>query len=275
MRGCATHPWVPDLAIFPHVPVADSFLLAKQVLFPAEDALQLDRRAFAAACVRGIRTDDEADWRVALARIRETFSDDPPAQAWFDSTFGNHPFAPAPPFQIRSPYPGFDGDFLHLAAERFGVADVEGAVRLCQSILGTSGAIRYGLKSHRQLSAEWVAAHADVARVRHEADRLGAEWADARADAAQSRQEANRLGAECAACPCGRGSSCNRRPPLAVRMRITAGGCSPWRRLGAACSRVEASQTRDERLSSVGGVPPVSVALPSSSHSARPGVAAC
>src|SRR5262249_38417222 len=150
---------VPDLSIFPHVPVADCFLLAKQTLFPDEGSLQLDRRAYAAAYVRGIRADSEDDWRAALALIRDTFADDPPGREWFDATFGSPPFTPAPPFVIRSPHLGFDGDCLHLAAERFDVADVYGAVQLCHHLLGTTaGPVRYGLKSHRRLGAEWEAA---------------------------------------------------------------------------------------------------------------------
>jgi Glycosyl transferase family 2 len=187
-----THPWVPDLAGFPHVPVADSFLLAKQLLFPDEKSLQLDRRMFATACVRGIRADGDVEWRAALAQISQTLADDLPAQQWFDSTFGDHPFTPAPPFQIRSPHLGFDGDCLHLDAQGFGVADVYGAVQLCQNILGTTGGpIRYGLQSHSVLEAARGSAQMEADQARQESVRL-------RGEAALARDQAARVGVEAA-----------------------------------------------------------------------------
>jgi glycosyltransferase involved in cell wall biosynthesis len=129
-----THPWVPDLAIFPYVPVADSFLLAKEALFPDSD-LRLDRRAFVACCVEGARADDEAAWRAALAEIRRTLEDDPASQAWFDATLANRPYHPLPPVQLRGARLGWDGASLHLDAAAFGVKDVRGAVQLCEKIL--------------------------------------------------------------------------------------------------------------------------------------------
>ena len=50
--GLLLEPAVPDLPVFPHVPVADSFAFAKRVLFLDAKAC-LDRRALTAACVAG------------------------------------------------------------------------------------------------------------------------------------------------------------------------------------------------------------------------------
>jgi FkbM family methyltransferase len=175
------HPWVPDLAIFPFVPVADSFLIARAALFPAEERLQLDRRAFAAHCVHAIRADDEGGWREALARIRGTFADDPESQAWFDATLGHFPFRPASPVQLRSPYLGPDGDYLHLSAEAFGITDVHGAAQLCEKLLGCQGDdLRYGLQPRSRLEALCAAARAELAEARAQAARLREELERAR-----------------------------------------------------------------------------------------------
>jgi glycosyltransferase involved in cell wall biosynthesis len=180
-----THPWVPDLPIFPFVPVADSFQLAKEALFPAEPRLRLDRRALAAHCVHAIRADDEGGWREALAAVRRTFADDPESRAWFDSTFGHFPFRPAPPVPIRSPYLGSDGDFLHLSADAFGVTDVHGAALLCEKLLGCQGAdVRYGLAPRSRLEAACAAARAELAGARDRAADLQRELEQLRRQAA-------------------------------------------------------------------------------------------
>jgi hypothetical protein len=150
-----THRWVPDLPIFPYAPVAESFLLAKEALFPGEDSLRLDRRALACHCVSALRADGEEDWRAALRLIRSTFDDDPASQAWFDATLADRPFTPPGPVQLRSSHLGFDGDFLHLSADQFGVQDVYEAAQLCEKILGyRSEGIRYGLPTHSALAAQ-------------------------------------------------------------------------------------------------------------------------
>jgi glycosyltransferase involved in cell wall biosynthesis len=142
-----THPWVPELSVFPPVQVADSFLVVKEALFPDDERLSLDRRDLARRYVNGLRADDEGAWREALALIRGTFADDPESQAWFDATCGNRPFRPAPQaFRVRNPYLGPDEGFLHLSADAFGVSDVEAAAQLCEKLLGAEkGDMRYGV----------------------------------------------------------------------------------------------------------------------------------
>src|SRR5262249_7977690 len=151
-EGLPHHPSVPNLPIFPFVPVADSFQLAKEALFPADEKLQLDRRALATRYVHALRAADEVAWRAGLQAIRESFADDPESQDWFTATFGSHPFRPAPPVQLRSDILGNDGEFLHLDASAFGVSDVYGAVQLARRLLGFEGRpVRYGMKSCRRL----------------------------------------------------------------------------------------------------------------------------
>jgi glycosyltransferase involved in cell wall biosynthesis len=185
--GLPAHPWVPDLPIFPFVPVADSFQIAKEALFPDDEELRLDRRALAAHCfhaVQGVET--EADWKAVLGVIRATLADDPESQKWFDWKFGDQPIYRPPPVQLRSAQMGFDGDFLHLSADDFGVADVHAAARLCAGIVGyRGGPLHYGQVAQSRLRAELAEAHAEAERLRHELDQ-------AREEAAQSRAEQDR-----------------------------------------------------------------------------------
>jgi hypothetical protein len=182
-----THPWVPDLPIFPFVPVADSFQIAKEALFPDDDGLKLDRRALAAHCfhaIQGVETD--ADWKAALDKIRASFADDPESESWFDWKFGGQPIFRPAPVQLRATQLGFDGDFLHLSADDFGVADVHAAARLCAALLGyRRGPLHYGLTGQSRLRAE-------LAEARVEADRLRGELSRSRDDAALSQAEVDR-----------------------------------------------------------------------------------
>jgi glycosyltransferase involved in cell wall biosynthesis len=182
-----THPWVPDLPIFPFVPVADSFLLAKEALFPHDDGLRLDRRMMAAHYFHAIQdVETEADWRAALGKIRDTFADDPESQSWWDFKFGGYPIYRPPPIRLRPDEMGFDGDFLHLSADAFGVADVYAAVRLCAAVLGYRGKpLTYGLKGQSRMRTELGEARAEAALLREELER-------ARGDEALSRAEQER-----------------------------------------------------------------------------------
>jgi FkbM family methyltransferase len=142
--GFSTHPWVPDLPIFPHVPVADSFLFAKELLFSGEQNLKLDRRSLAAHCVAGLRAASEMEWREGLSAIRESFKDEPQSQAWFDQTLGSAPYQSPKPVQLRNSRPGVDEGCLHLAADSFGVTDVHGAALLVEQVLGyRSGGVAF------------------------------------------------------------------------------------------------------------------------------------
>ncbi len=182
-----THPWVPDLPIFPFVPVADSFLIAKAALFPHDDRLWLDRRALAAHCFHAVQdVETDADWQAALAKVRATFADDPESESWWDWKFAGHTIYRPPPIRLRPDEMGFDGDFLHLSADDFGVADVYAAARLCAAVLGHGrGPVRYGLKGQTRLREELGQARVEAAELREELER-------ARGDAALSQAEQDR-----------------------------------------------------------------------------------
>ncbi len=162
------HPWVPDLPMFPVVPVADSFLIAKENLFPDDDRLRLDRKALAGHYVHGVRAEDEASWRQALRLVRDTFTDDTELQAWFDQTYGSHPMTTTDRIRLRNPTLGFDGSFLHLDAAALGVTNVHEAARLCEKLLNYRGKeIPYGLQSPQRSAATAEEARNALEQARH------------------------------------------------------------------------------------------------------------
>jgi hypothetical protein len=137
--GLHSDPTVPNLPVFPHVPVADSFAYAKRVLFPNMN-VSLDRRALASACVAGARVSEE-DWPATLAAIHTSLADVPELQQWFATEFANAPYQPPPPMPLRPErhHMGFTGQFLHLDTAEFGVKDVAGTALLCERLLNYRG----------------------------------------------------------------------------------------------------------------------------------------
>ena len=131
--GLLPHPQVPDLPVFPHVPVADAFLFARQCFFPDSD-IHLNRRHLVEGCIANLRISSESEWQWAIGLLRESLQDDPKTRAWFEETLAQTPFRILPA-QLRPEFLGLDGEFLHLDASGFGVTDVAGAAQLCENIL--------------------------------------------------------------------------------------------------------------------------------------------
>jgi glycosyltransferase involved in cell wall biosynthesis len=164
--GLPLHPWVPDLPIFPAVPVADSFQYAREALFPHDEWLCLDRRGLAGHCVANLWARNADEWRDRLALIRATFADAPELRQWFDDEYGSTPFRETPPVRLRAPALGYDGGYLHLETDPFGVADVAGAARLCSNLLGFgSRDVSYDLPPHGRMIAELNRVGAEAARL--------------------------------------------------------------------------------------------------------------
>jgi hypothetical protein len=183
---------VPDLPIFPAVPVADSFQHARELLFPDDARLQLDRRRLASECVAGLWAADPDQWRVRLALIRATFADDPELQRWFDDTHAAEPFRQSPPPPLHPAALGYDGCQLHLRADAFDVADVAGAARLCERLLGYRGAeVAYDLPSNPRL-------HGEVQRSRAEAAQSEARLAEAQRGRTQDGETVHTLAVQLA-----------------------------------------------------------------------------
>jgi hypothetical protein len=131
--GLRSEPTVPDLPVFPHVPVADTFMFAKRVLFP-QSTTQLDRKQLTSACVTNARVLRE-DWPQTLRTIRESLADVPELQHWFDAELANTKYTEPTTPAMRPERLGFDGRYLHLDTAAFGIADVAGAAKLCSHLL--------------------------------------------------------------------------------------------------------------------------------------------
>jgi hypothetical protein len=130
---------VPDLHVFPVIPVADCFQAVKEACFP-EDELALDRKTLVYHCVSCLRTESEDHWRQCLATIRATLADDPELTAWFDERWANQAPNVSGHLPLRSAELGFDARHLHLDTAAFGIQDVRGAAQLCDRLLGLRGA---------------------------------------------------------------------------------------------------------------------------------------
>ena len=135
--GLGSHSQVPDIAVVPAV-TANAFQLAKQLLFPKDRRLCIDRRRLIENCVHAIVWDSEVQWKRDLQAIRVSLEDDASLRNWFDSKFRDY----KPPLRSeRYSFEwgeGFDGGSLQINAARFGVKDVFGAAELCEKILGGS-----------------------------------------------------------------------------------------------------------------------------------------
>jgi hypothetical protein len=134
--GLPKHRLVPDLSIFPAIPVVDSYATARDLLFADDDRLSCDRKLTVRHMVWQLRAETLEMWNDGLARIRDSLSDDRGLVEWFDEEFAEYAWkGPAGPVQLRAPRLGFDGQFLHLDAAQFGVSDVSAAASLCDRLL--------------------------------------------------------------------------------------------------------------------------------------------
>jgi glycosyltransferase involved in cell wall biosynthesis len=139
---------IPELSIFPHTAVADSFLDAKRLLFPHQDQLVLDQRLFIGLCMRNLRVESMEEWKAALELLRNTMSKERGDLEWYDEQISRLEYRPTEPFHMRPERLGFDEQYLHLDAAAFGVRDITGAAELCDRILNYR---QYGLP-HKQPS---------------------------------------------------------------------------------------------------------------------------
>ncbi len=138
----AVHAQAPDVLVMPAA-VADSFLHARDALFPHDQAFRLDRKQLAANCIREARFADDDEWRRFRAALRLSFADDANLLGWFDGEFGH-----CPPASLRSPryqFKRYGGPYLYLDASDFGVANIYEAAQLCEKLLGCK---RDGVNAH-------------------------------------------------------------------------------------------------------------------------------
>lgn len=147
--GYHPHPTVPALRL-PPVHVADCFQYAKDLLFPNDDQLVLDRKAATLHFLAAIPPGEPQTRAEARQAIRNSLTDRPDLLAWFDSAAPEPPAAK--PFRLRDQPPGFDGYELHLDTAELGVQTVYDAVQLATRLLGfANNPVRYNLPSRQDL----------------------------------------------------------------------------------------------------------------------------
>lgn len=130
--GLGHHRWVPDLPIFPEVPVAECFQVAKDALFPDDDRLMLDRQQLLAHCLAAL---SEAGADAPIECLRASADDAPALRAWLDATIAAGVIASRPPIALRPAPLGWREGVLHLDTEAFGVVDIAGAARRVEQLL--------------------------------------------------------------------------------------------------------------------------------------------
>jgi glycosyltransferase involved in cell wall biosynthesis len=153
--GYRRHPTVPDVELVP-VNADDSFQYARDLFFPGDVELALDRRRAAERYLAAIPHVEPTVRAEVRARIRTSLADRPDLLDWFD---GLPDPGPCPPYRCRPGPFGYDGWGLTLDSTRFGVSDVSGAVRLTTDLLGLSGQeIHYNVPTRQQTDEAWSAA---------------------------------------------------------------------------------------------------------------------
>jgi hypothetical protein len=131
----ACHRTVPDLPVMA-AGIADSFQHAKDVLFPNDDSLTIDRRQLLVSCLEELPALGPQEWQRVLAAIRRAIADDASLLAWFEIEYGHRPAAPVSTVRPRPVLKRYGGTYLHLDAAAFGVRDVFAAAQLCEQLLG-------------------------------------------------------------------------------------------------------------------------------------------
>lgn len=163
--GLVPHPTVPDLPLIP-VHADDCFQHARDLLFPNDPVLVLDRRRMAERYLAAITDTDVPARQAARAAIRASLADRPDLVQWFDAEAPDP--APAPGFRMKPTRFGIHGEMLAVDTSRFGVEDVAGAVRLSCDLLGLDGEpIAYDVVTPDPHRSAQQRAASSSARLRH------------------------------------------------------------------------------------------------------------
>lgn len=136
--GLRCHPEAPDIPTMPAA-LADSFLHARELLFPDDVDLCLDRKRLVMNCIDSIdeRAKSPDAWTDQFQEIRRSLSGDRDLIIWFDEHYAHRKFVSNNGAPARSTTElGFDGHTLHLNAAEFGASDVLAVAQLSARLLG-------------------------------------------------------------------------------------------------------------------------------------------
>jgi hypothetical protein len=132
--GIIRHELAPDVNVM-SAAVADSFLHARERLFPSDRRLALDRRKLVLRCIEELEPVDELEWQQARDKLRASLIDDPRLVRWFDRKCGRMSFQEARR-EPAKPLRRYGGGYLNLDTSEFGVTNVFEAAELFERLLG-------------------------------------------------------------------------------------------------------------------------------------------
>ena len=135
--GLSCHPKVPNVLAVP-AGLADNFHQAKDLFFPDDMDLCLDRKRLVTNCLNSLkyRKSSTDDWETQLNEIRRSLADDRNLLAWFDANNADHRPGGVVDSGAGVTELGFDGSTLHLNAAEFGATDVMGVAQLSGRLIG-------------------------------------------------------------------------------------------------------------------------------------------
>ncbi len=135
--GVKLHPWVPYLPTS-WTAVGDSFLAAKQDLFPDDKTMVFDRRFYIKKLLDKPPIDALSDWPLMVGEIRQTLADDADLAAWFERQI----LKILPKVTARESYRNLWEDVrgisLNLDSRAFSVSTVADAVAFIARVLDYS-----------------------------------------------------------------------------------------------------------------------------------------
>lgn len=132
--GLSLHPWVPDLPTG-WACIADSFLTAKEELFPTDVSMTFDRKGFVETLLKKPPINELSDWPEIVEKIRKSLKDDPKMISWFDSRIKRIRATVPPKETFGNVLNRILGSHLHIDAKKYKVSDVASAVSLMAKIL--------------------------------------------------------------------------------------------------------------------------------------------
>lgn len=116
--------------------VVESFLNAKDALFPFDNDLSLDRKLFISKCIESLNTTD-ADFNEEFNSVQESVSDNKVLREWFENQYLNTPQTYDSGERKEYKYKrGFNNGFLRVDASSFNVNNVYDAAVLYRNLLG-------------------------------------------------------------------------------------------------------------------------------------------
>ncbi len=129
--GLRWKPSIPQLTCDSAL-AAQAFERAREILFPKDRELRLDRKSLLHSCIADLRYLSEDEFRKAQAALRESTMDDPGLREWLDKELSMWRPLANPREQLAAT--GLQGDMLVLDAAEFGVNNVYGAAELFEKL---------------------------------------------------------------------------------------------------------------------------------------------